>query len=167
MEIWDAYNEDGTLAGCDLVRGEAIPKGLFHVVSEVIVKHKDGMYLLMQRDYKKSTCPGLFEAGAGGAVQKGETPYEGAVRELKEETGIEAEELIPLYKHKWTDVIFYGYLCETDCDKNSITLQEGETISYLWMDKEEFLKFVDSDKFITGNKDRMSEYLNSIKEICN
>lgn len=53
MEIWDAYKEDLILAGCDLIRGEAIPKGLFHLVSEIIVKHKDGMYLLMQRDWKK------------------------------------------------------------------------------------------------------------------
>ena len=27
MEIWDAYLKDGTLASCDLVRGEPIPKG--------------------------------------------------------------------------------------------------------------------------------------------
>lgn len=49
MEIWDAYLEDYTLAGCDLIRGNEIPNGLFHLVSEVIVRHKDGTYLLMQR----------------------------------------------------------------------------------------------------------------------
>ena len=25
MEIWDAYNADGTLAGFDIVRGEKVP----------------------------------------------------------------------------------------------------------------------------------------------
>ena len=29
MEIWDAYKEDETLAGIDLIRGEKIPKGLY------------------------------------------------------------------------------------------------------------------------------------------
>lgn len=53
MEIWDAYLEDGALAGCDLIRGSQIPFGLFHLVCEVIVRHKDGSYLLMQRDYNK------------------------------------------------------------------------------------------------------------------
>jgi hypothetical protein len=45
MKIWDAYKEDETLAGCDLIRGEAIPKGLFHLVSEIIVvqPHKERM----------------------------------------------------------------------------------------------------------------------------
>jgi 8-oxo-dGTP diphosphatase len=61
------------------------------------------------------------------------------------------------------DTIYYGYLCETDCDKKSITLQEGETISYLWLTKAKFLKFVESDKYIQSYKERMSEYLDSIR----
>ena len=61
------------------------------------------------------------------------------------------------------DTIHYGYLCETDCDKESITLQEGETISYLWLTKEEFLKFVECDKYVQLHKERMGEYLDSIR----
>ncbi|WP_297423160.1 NUDIX domain-containing protein [Clostridium sp.] len=163
MEIWDAYKQDGTLAGCDLIRGEAIPKGLFHLVSEIIVKHKDGMYLLMQRDWKKPNFPGLYEASAGGSAIKGEEPYAAAIRELKEETGVEAKELKQIYKCMSKETIFYGYLCETDCDKESITLQEGETISYLWLTKEDFLKFVESDKYVQSYKERMSIYLDSIR----
>lgn len=163
MEIWDAYKQDGSLAGCDLIRGEEIPKGLFHLVSEIIVKHKDGMYLLMQRDWKKPNFPGLYEATAGGSAIKGEEPYDVAVRELKEETGIDAKELNQIYRCTSKDTIYYGYICETDCDKDSITLQEGETISYLWLTKEEFLKFVESDKYVQSYKKRMSEYLASIR----
>lgn len=163
MEIWDAYKQNGTLAGCDLIRGKEIPKGLFHLVSEVIVKHKEGMYLLMQRDWNKPNFPGLYEASAGGAVLKGEEPYEAAVRELKEETGIEAKELKKLYKFTGEDTICCGYLCETDCDKESIKLQEGETISYLWLTKEEFLKFVETDKYVQCHKERISEYLDLIR----
>lgn len=37
MELWDAYTEKGEKTGITLVRGEVIPKGLFHVVVEVIV----------------------------------------------------------------------------------------------------------------------------------
>lgn len=163
MEIWDAYKQDGTLAGCNLIRGETIPKGLFHLVSEIIVKHKDGMYLLMQRDWKKTNFPGLYEASASGSALKGEEPYYAAVRELKEETGVEAKKLKKIYKCMSKDTIYCGYLCETNCDKESITLQEGETISYLWMTKEEFFKFVESDKYVQLHKERMSEYLDSIR----
>lgn len=163
MEIWDAYNKDGTLAGCDLIRGEAISNGLYHLVSEIIVKHKDGMYLLMQRDLKRAIYPEFYEASAGGSALKGEKPYDAAVRELREETGIEVKELKQIYKCLSKDTIYYGYLCETDCEKESITLQEGETISYLWMSKKELLKFIESDNYIQDYKERMNGYFKLIR----
>lgn len=163
MELWDAYREDGTLAGCNLVRGEVIPVGLYHLVSEIVVRHEDGMFLLMQRDLKKPNYPGLYEASASGSVLMGENPYDAAIRELKEETGIDASNIEHLYKYVDKNTIFNGYLCETNCDKNSITLQEGETISYLWLTKEEFFKFIKTDKYIQNQKERISEYLETIK----
>ena len=54
MEIWDAY--DAKLNKIDeisLIRGEEIPDGMFHLCSEIIVRHKDGTYLIMQRDARK------------------------------------------------------------------------------------------------------------------
>lgn len=163
MELWDAYREDGTLAGCDLIRGEPIPEGLYHLVCEVIVKHKDRSYLIMQRDWNKPNYPGLYEASASGSAHKGESPHDAAVRELKEETGIEARGLKEIYRHIGRSTIYYGYLCETDCDKDSIKLQEGETISYMWLTREEFLEFVKTDKYVQPQKERMNGYLNSIR----
>lgn len=58
MELWDAYNADGTLAGFDLIRGEKIPAGCFHMVCEAVIQHVDGDYLLMQRSYEKDIYPG-------------------------------------------------------------------------------------------------------------
>ncbi|WP_026499337.1 hypothetical protein [Butyrivibrio sp. WCD2001] len=48
MEIWDAY--DAKLNKIDetsLIRGEEIPDGMFHLCCEIIVRHKDGTYLLI------------------------------------------------------------------------------------------------------------------------
>lgn len=53
MELWDAYYADSSLAGVDLVRGESIEDGLYHVVSDIFVMHKDGSILLMQRETRK------------------------------------------------------------------------------------------------------------------
>ncbi len=140
VETWDAYLEDGTLAGCDLIRGEAIPRGLFHLVSEVVVRHRDGSILLMQRDYGKEVYPGLYEVGAGGSALKGETPDQAARRELLEETGIVAGELQPIYRCVGENAIYHGYLCETDWDKQRVTLQEHETIDFQWLSPGEFLE---------------------------
>ncbi|MBE6054939.1 MAG: NUDIX domain-containing protein [Clostridium sartagoforme] len=165
MEIWDAYYKDESKANCDLIRGEKIPKGLYHLVSEVLVKHVDGSYLLMQRDFNKETYPGKYEATAGGSCLKGETPIQGAFRELKEETGITATSLEEIYHivNDENQTIVYGYLSIVDCDKDSIILQEGETISYKWMEEKKFLDFVNSDEYASGHGKRLKEYLDNIK----
>ena len=130
MEIWDAYLPNGILAGCDLVRGEPIPNGLYHLVSEILVRHTDGDYLLMQRDFRKPNYGGYFEATAGGSALKGEDAYFCAKRELREETGIDAGTLTNIGRFVSHDTIYENFLCVTDCDKSSVKLQEGETVSY-------------------------------------
>ena len=85
-ELWDAYDRAGDLLGFDLVRGEPIPAGAFHLVAEVYAVTTDGQVLVTRRHPKKP-FGGLWEV-TGGSVLKGEGPVEGALRELREETGI-------------------------------------------------------------------------------
>lgn len=55
MALWDAYDAHlNNIDGQTFVRGEKIPKGLYHLVCEIIVRHQDGMYLLTQRDERKN-----------------------------------------------------------------------------------------------------------------
>ena len=145
MELWDAYDRDGNLTGGTLVRGEPIPDGLYHLVCGILVKHVDGDYLLMKRDLSKPAWPGYYEATAGGAVQKGETLLEGALRELQEETGIVAEKLIPYYRARDKSALYGAFLCETDWPKDQIKLQPGETMEYLWVSREEAIRMMEMD----------------------
>jgi len=59
--------------------------------------------------------------------------------------------------------IYYGYLCVTDCPKDSVILQEGETIDYRWISKEEFLVHMDSAECIDVQKERLKEFVDSIR----
>ena len=147
-ELWDAYNADyEKIEGAVLVRGEddTFPDGMYHLVCEVLVRHVDGTYLLMKRDPTKPMFPNMWEATAGGSALQGETDVEGALRELREETGIVADKLEfldkSLGKHCW----HVRYLCVTDCDKNSIKLQEGETCDYKWVSAAEVLAMTESE----------------------
>ena len=93
MELWDAYDEKlNKIEGMTLVRGEEVPDGVFHLVCEIIVRHTDGTYLLMQRDPQKH-LGGMWEATAGGSALQGEDSITCALRELSEETGIKADKL--------------------------------------------------------------------------
>ena len=58
--------------------------------------------------------------------------------------------------------IFYEFVCTTDCDKDAITLQEGETIDYKWISEAEFIKFVNSGEMTAGQRRRYAEYFKSI-----
>ena len=158
MEIWDGYLVDGTLAGRDLVRGEPIPQGLYHLVSEILVRHVDGDYLLMQRDTRKPNYAGFYEATAGGSALKGEDELSCARRELLEETGISTGELTQIGRYVSHDTIYYNFLCVTGCDKYSVALQEGETVSYKWIPEKDFIAFINSDEMIDVQKARYREY---------
>lgn len=163
-ELWDAYLADGRRAGRTIARGEPIPDGLYHIVADVLVKHADGDTLVMQRDYHKIGFPGQFEAGASGAVLAGETPYEGALRELLEETGLAADSLTFMFAvNNLSETLFFCYLYITSCDKQSVTLQEGETIAFRWLPEAEFLAFFQSPEFAAGPRERWLPYLNAVR----
>lgn len=162
MELWDAYDKKfNIINGVSLVRDEEIPKGMFHLVCEVAVRHTDGTYLLMQRDFKKH-LGGLWELTAGGSALKGETPLQCARRELSEETGINADVLTQIGTgvSEEHNSIYFEYFCVTDCKKNSIALQPGETVGYRWVSAEEFKAF-SSDSLATK---RIQAFIEELKE---
>lgn len=142
MELWDAYDENlNKIDDVVLIRGEQIPSNCFHLVCEIIVKHKDGSYLIMQRDNRKH-FGGMWEATAGGSALQGENPLSCAHRELYEETGITSDNLVEIGRvlHRGHKSFYVEYLCITDVDKDSIVLQEGETSDYKWVTADELRK---------------------------
>lgn len=161
MEVWDAYDgKMNQVEGVSLVRGEKIPDGYFHLCSEIIVRHKDGSYLIMQRDKRKHQG-GKWEATAGGSAMQGEDSLTCAIRELREETGIDAKELTELGKviHYLHQSIYVDYLCVTDVEKDKVTLQEGETTDYKWISARE-LRNMSRDELVTG---RIQNFIEELK----
>ncbi|MBQ1820858.1 MAG: NUDIX hydrolase [Clostridia bacterium] len=160
MELWDAYDRQlQKIEGLTLVRGEPVPAGTFHLVCDVIVRHTDGAYLLMQRDPRKH-YGGLWEATAGGSALKGETPIECAVRELREETGIVCSDPVEVGTVADESTIYVEFLCETDWPKDRIALQEGETVAFRWVDRRTLLD-MKRDELIT---ERMQRFIKELSE---
>lgn len=158
MELWDAYLADGTPANRTLLRGEPIPQGLYHLASDILVRHADGDYLLMERDAAKPNYGGWYEATAGGSALCGEDTLTCAKRELQEETGITQGDLTEIGRCIIKDTIYHQYLCLTDCAKDSITLQPGETTGYRWVSEEAFASFVQSDQMIPRQRERFRPF---------
>ena len=162
MERWDAYDRNfRKVEGVTLIRGEPIPEGLCHLVCDILVRHRDGTYLLMQRDRRKH-YGGMWEATAGGSALQNETPMECAVRELYEETGISSRALTEVGRVQSENTMYVEFLCVTDCRKDSVRLQVGETIAYRWVSKEQLLS-MKKEELVT---ERMQEYIEELQTGC-
>lgn len=90
MEKWDLYTKYREKTGKEHIRGEKIPEGFYHLVVAVWIRNRRGEYLISQRSANRPTCPLMWEC-VGGSVLKGESSREGAVREVKEEVGLDLE----------------------------------------------------------------------------
>lgn len=88
MELWDLYNERRELTGRDHIRGERVPQGYYHLVVHVWIRNSKGEYLVSQRSADRPTFPLMWEC-VGGSVTKGEDSLSGALREAKEEVGVD------------------------------------------------------------------------------
>ena len=164
MERWNTYTRDGVLTDRIAIRGEGLPEGLYNLACEVLIRHIDGDYLLMKRSEKKADYRGFLEASAGGAAQIGEDKLACIRREMREETGLVSSDFTEIAynvddEHR---ILVASFLTVVDCDKSSVTLQEGETEGYIWVSEEEFIEFVNSGKMIDRQRARLDGYFRKI-----
>ena len=153
-ELWDACDREGNLLDFDLVRGEPVPEGVYHLVAEVLAVTNDGQVLLTKRHPDKP-WGGLWEY-TGGSILKGESPEEGALRELREETGIAVSprDLHPVYVDAWPgaagmgSAIYHSFAVFFDPAEQAIQLQEGETVDHKLLSYEAFKRFLLEDRFV-------------------
>ena len=167
MEIWDLYDERGQKTGETWERSRAreIPEGRYHIVCDILIRHQDGDFLLTLRDPEKDLYPGCLEASAGGSALSGETPEEAARREMLEETGLTAGrlELIGTTRKPQSRSVIYAYLAVVNCEKDSVRLQEGETVDYRWVDAPTFLRMVREEPVLKIQYPRYKPYLDTLE----
>jgi isopentenyldiphosphate isomerase len=87
MEVLDVVNDKDEVIGEASIK-DIYEKKLFHRIVHILIFNKKGEMALQLRSKYKSFCPGYWSTSVGGHVQKGETPEQGALRELREELGV-------------------------------------------------------------------------------
>ena len=169
MELWDLYDIDLNPLHKTWERkpgkNNDLPEGEYHIVVDLLIRHADGDFLITRRDTRKDICPGMWEASAGGSAVAGETAEEAAYREMFEETGLKAEKLEYINKtiSERSHSIFFSYLAYVSCDKDSVVLQEGETIEYKWLDLDGFFKFLEADNVLKSHNERYRKYIDTLR----
>jgi mutator protein MutT len=156
MEIWDAYDKHGNKLGFDQLRGEPIPEDVYHIVVEIYSITENNEILITQRHPNKS-WPLKWEI-TGGSILKGESPEEGAIRELREETGIEVADsdlnFVYNYIPRGSPSIYKCFVVFVNKEKTKIYLQEGETIAYRYLAYEEFKEFIKTNNYVDLLRER-------------
>ena len=141
-EVLDLYDSTGTHICGTVERGTPIPQGKCLMLTAVMTLRSDGTFLMTRRAPEKKYA-GRWEI-TGGCVQAGESPRQGAVRELFEETGIPAAEsdLISCgaYRRAW--YIHTFFLLRRDVTDDMLRMQSGETDAFRWVTKDEYQALV-------------------------
>ena len=136
-EYLDILGEDGQPLGKTCLKSEAHQKGYFHSTVHVWFYTSNGEVLLQKRGADKQTFPNYWDVSVAGHVGAGEAIEEAALREVKEEIGLEINKTqltkidirknINLHPNGVKDCEFqHVFLVELNVTFNNLTRQKEE-----------------------------------------
>lgn len=151
MEKWDLYTKYREKTGKEHVRGERIPDGFYHLVVHVWIRNRKGEYLISQRSANRPTFPLMWEC-VGGSVLKGESSIDGALREVKEEVGLDLEPetgrvLFTKIRSTFNDIVDV-WLFEYDGDLHLENATTDEVADCRWMTVSEIKKLYEDNRLV-------------------
>lgn len=161
LELLDILGDNGLPSGHAGARIVLHRDGRPHATAHVwIVRYAKTPYglgqweiLLQKRSQGKDAFPGCYDISSAGHIVAGADYLESALREMKEELGIQAasEDLIWIGDHDgYDEAVFYGkpfrnheiskvYVYQKEIDINQLTLQPEEVESVCWMKFEDVI----------------------------
>ena len=161
MELFDILDEDGNRTGRvrerTMVHLEGDTHGTAHIW--IVRRRPQGGYdlLLQKRSRCKDSYPGCYDISSAGHVRAGDGFLATAVREIKEELGIEAREADLEFagihrgymEEEFCENIFkdseysHVYVYRGPVEADRLNLQKEEVESVLWMDLDECMEAVE------------------------
>lgn len=168
-EMFDVLNEYGEFTGIVKDRDTCHKEGLWHRAVVVFIINSKGDVLLQKRSATKKVWPNLWDISAGGHVLSGELGFQTAIRETKEEIGIDIkkEELLSIggttsnvVKEGMIDKHYNEYfVVYKDVNIADIKLQKEEVSDIKWFAKEEFINKINNNYEDLTGKYGLWEYL--------
>ncbi|QGU04465.1 NUDIX hydrolase [Corynebacterium comes] len=148
MELWDLYDVDRLPTGATVERRSGLPEGQLHVVVHVCVFDGAGQLLIQRRTDTRPNWPGLWDFSVGGSVHAGESSREGAVREVREELGLNVDLARPSFTFNFQYGFDDFYLLRIDADLPRLAVPNEEVAEVRWAYLDEVLELVRSGRFI-------------------
>jgi len=141
IEYFDVYDKNRNKTGKIIKRGELLRDNEVTIFVQVWLVNKEGKFLVQKRSIHTSS-PGKWCA-TGGHVKSNETSLECAIRETKEEMGIDLEKLNGgLFDSRFYSQENQNYICDSylyefnqGIEECKIDLQEVEEVKFFSMDE--------------------------------
>lgn len=154
MELWDVLDDKGNLTGRTIERGKKLNDGEYHLVVNIWIKDSNNRYLIQKRAESLKLLPGIW-ASTGGSAISGETSREAAVREAKEEIGLDIEKytLMQIARIKRKNAFHDIWLVKADVHIDELRLQEEEVSDVKYFSKEEIQQMISEGVFFDYGSD--------------
>lgn len=162
-EILDLYDKNRELTGQTHVRGVPIEEGTFYLAADIWTVTPDG-HILIDKRHPDKPFGGMWEC-TGGAVTAGEDSITGAVRELKEELGIEAskDELRLIDSCRCSNKFVDTFLLRRNIDLQALSLQAEEVTETKLVTFDE-LEMIIENRQLSISSGRFKEYKDVLLE---
>ena len=147
-ELWDVYDENRKPTGRTHRRGDFLARGDYHLVVHIWIQNQKGEYLITKRSPNKG-FPNMWEC-TGGSALAGDDSLSAALREVREETGLELrpENGRRVITRRASDHFSDIWLFRQDFDLRDVKLLEGETCDVMYADRDCILSLLTSGKFV-------------------
>ena len=151
MEYWDLYDKERNKLNKIVKRGDKLQDDEYHIVINAWIRNSKNEFLITQRAANK-TYAFMWEC-TGGSALKGETSLDAAVREAKEELGIEVDrstgQLLGSTLRYYPNCpdIFDVWLFTSDASIEDVTIQEEEVCNVMWASVEKIQELYNEKKF--------------------
>lgn len=148
QERWDVLDENRQLTGRTHPRGVPLPQGDYHLVVLVLLQNDQSEFLITRRAPNKG-YPNMWEF-TGGSALAGDDSLHAALREAKEETGIELDAACGriVATEQWSDSFCDIWLFRQNFDVSAVVLQEGETTAAMAASREHIIQMERAGEFV-------------------
>ena len=150
IEYWDIYDENRNKTGRIHRRGDGMQSGDYHLVIHVCIFNSKNELLIQRRHPNKIGWPGMWDISAAGSALQNEDSRMAAIREVKEELGIEInlDRLRPHFTINFEQGFDDYWFIEQEIDLKDIILQPEEVVDAKWVKEDELIKLLEAGQFI-------------------
>ena len=155
-EIWDVLDKHGNKTGHYAERGRKMATGDYHLVVHVWKRNIKGEWLIDKRAPTRGTSIDDKWETTGGSAIAGDDSLSAALRETKEELGIDLD---PQKGTLFSTIARHGndghtwlqdaWVFEHDCSIEDVRFQEGETYDAMWATADNIREMMAAGEFLS------------------